>query len=256
MSARGSDLDRGSYFPQLSCNFCCKLGKHEDESQWQNVFEKAVEPSPQQLQRLEFRRPFRVKPGSMNGLYVHSKLFGDQAIVYDNQRSRVTLEDEHLQALPGYAHLSGTPFSPHAWGWGTWRDQRVFVGRVSYDIRYLLWNPDVHQRFHSGFRRTVVTMLMCQRREESPLSLLGDDCLFYIFNMLDSEWVPELPPEPITSPLQACKLGYKKLNSGMKSVLDHGFFEENWVAFAFFLFAFWLCLDRNTEVQQQQQQNS
>jgi hypothetical protein len=89
-------------------------------------------------------------PGTSLGLYVHSKRHSDDAIVYDNQKSDITHENEYLQVLPGLAHLSIVPFSPQGFGWGAWRQRREFVGRISYGVRYLLWNPDTHRQFNSG----------------------------------------------------------------------------------------------------------
>lgn len=102
----------------------------------------------------------------------------------------------------------------------------MFVGRVSYNIRYLLWNPVVHHRFNRGFRRSVVTMLMCQRKAESPLALLGDDCLFYIFNMCGPDWFPD-EPEPMNTPAQALKVGMAKLRGGLKATLENAMFYES-----------------------------
>ena len=114
--------------------------------------------------------------------------------VYDNQRSR-SVEDQFISILPGVAHLSNTPFSSNAYGWGAWRDRRQFVGRCSYSIRWLLWNPtrEAHLNFKPHFRASVRTLLLCQRRRESPVSMLGDDCLFYIANFLPHDWFPEPP---------------------------------------------------------------
>jgi hypothetical protein len=42
----------------------------------------------------------------------HAASRGDEQIVYDNQRHRVSLSDTHLDILPGLAHLSDVAFSP------------------------------------------------------------------------------------------------------------------------------------------------
>ena len=83
-------------------------------------------------------------PGESCGLYVHSTLSGDEAIVYDNQRHQLSHEDDFLAVLPGLAHLSNRPFGSVGMWWGRpWRDRREFVGRLSYGARYTLWNPEV-----------------------------------------------------------------------------------------------------------------
>jgi hypothetical protein len=162
-------------------------------------------------------------------LLVHSQLHSDEGIVYDNQRSRITLEDEHLMILPGIAHLSSTPFSPHAWGWGTWRDRRVFVGRVSYSIRFLLWSPKVHHRYNRGFRGSVRTLLMCQRRSGCPVSILGDDCLCYILNFCGPKWFPEVdePQSTITTAMKLlpdiCYFNMESMDSLLVFMICAGF---------------------------------
>ena len=122
-------------------------GKHENKEEWDLVFNEERTQSINKLVPLHFDKPLRIAPNERWSIYVHSQLYGDEGVVYDNQRSRITHEDEHMQILPAIAHLSGTPFSPHAWGWGTWRDRRAFVGKVEYSIRYLLWAPKVHSRY-------------------------------------------------------------------------------------------------------------
>jgi len=62
----------------------------------------------------------------------------DEALVYDNQRSRFTHTDQFIRVGPGLAHLSSTPFSG-SHPWGAWRERRQFVGRVSYGAKVLVW---------------------------------------------------------------------------------------------------------------------
>jgi hypothetical protein len=90
----------------------------------------------------------------------------------------------------GLAHLSNTPFGRRTiWGWGSpWRENREFVGRLSYGIVYKLWNPEVYNKFNTKFRAAVRTLLGCQRRAESPISLLPDDVIFYILNLCRWDW--------------------------------------------------------------------
>ena len=170
------------------------FGKHERRACWTRVFQGTVAPSPARLSPLELAPgPLRVAPGASVGLYVHSACPGDRAVVYDNQRAAVTHEDRIVQLLPGLAHLSNRPFSS-SHPWGAWRARRQFVGRVSYRATYLLWNPECHARFPAPFRRACALLFLCQRRDESPLSRMPDDVLFYILNMLPHDWVAEPPP--------------------------------------------------------------
>ena len=52
----------------------------------------------QELVRLELDVPVVLNPGERASLYVHSARPGDEAIVYDNLRKRVTYEDPFMQA--------------------------------------------------------------------------------------------------------------------------------------------------------------
>lgn len=165
-------------------------GKEHEEKDWVKVYEREHEASRNDYARLELDAKIKMAPGDRCGLYVHSKLPGDDAIVYDDQRSHVTYEDSIMQVLPGQAHLSNRPFGRHGmWGF-PWRTRREFVGRISYGVGYTLWNPDsdVHSRFPPTFQKAVMTCLLCSRRTESPLYWLQDSVLFYIFNMCKYDW--------------------------------------------------------------------
>ena len=70
-------------------------------------------------------------------------------------------------------------------------DNREFVGRLSYGVVYDLWNPTEHMRFGNSFRHLALTLFACQRRIESPLCTLPDDCIFYILNMCRWDWVDD-----------------------------------------------------------------
>jgi hypothetical protein len=102
-----------------------------------------------------------------------------------------TFDDQFLTVLPGRAHVSPKLFGTQPiWGWGNaWRDNREFVGKISYGVVYKLWNPSEHLSFGGKFRNIAKLLLMCQRRWESPLSMLSDDCLFYILNMCRWDWM-------------------------------------------------------------------
>ena len=52
-------------------------------------------------------------------------------------------------------------------------------------MRYQLWQPQLTTtKYGPRFRHAVLTLLACQRRLESPVARLPDECLFYIMNML------------------------------------------------------------------------
>jgi len=136
--------------------------------------------------------PIVLKPNQVRGIYIHSTLDGDQAIVYDNRHKEKTHDDTFITVLPGRAHVSSEPFGAvPLWGYGSaWRDNREFVGKISYGVVYRLWNPHEYKSFAGNkFRNIVRTIFACQRRWESPLSLLPDDVIYYILNMCRWDWV-------------------------------------------------------------------
>jgi hypothetical protein len=161
-------------------------GKHERQDQWDCAYEKRHSPSFRKFTKLPLDCSICLVPGTSVGLYVHSKRHSDDAIVYDNQKGNITHDNEYLQVLPGLAHLSVMPFSPQGFGWGAWRQRREFVGRISYGVRYLLWNPETHYHFNTGFQAVVIQMLLCQRREESIISRLGDDWFVVVATLIIS----------------------------------------------------------------------
>ena len=84
--------------------------KHESPEEWTKLYEATHQPSRNDMVELTFNQPIKLRPGEGVGLYVHSALPGDEAIVYDNQRSQVTYQDRCFKVLPGLAHLSNKPF--------------------------------------------------------------------------------------------------------------------------------------------------
>ena len=161
---------------------------------WIKIYEREHAPSFRDYTELDLSAtPIVLTPGQVRGVYIHSTLPGDEAIVYDNKHKMLTHDDGFITILPGRAHVSERPFGRMPiWGWGNaWRDNREFVGRVSYGAVYRLWNPAEHLNFGSRFQRLALTLFKCQRRWESPLSLLGDDVIFYILNMCKWDWVDD-----------------------------------------------------------------
>lgn len=169
--------------------------KEHAPDEWSCLHEQDHQASIRDYQRLELSRPIRLGPGESCGLYVHSALPGDDAIVYDNQRSRVTYEDKVFRVLPGMAHLSNRPFGRHGmWGF-PWRDNREFVGKISYGVGYMLWNPvrEVHLWFPDQFRAMARLLLLCARRSSSPMHSLQDEVVYYILNMCRHDWFSTEP---------------------------------------------------------------
>ena len=168
-----------------------KQQKVLDPEAWTKIYERTHEGSFEDFVELKLEEPIAVHKGQKLGLYVHSKLPGDQAIVYDNIPYGTTgkKDDGKVVIWPGIAHLSNKPFGHRApWGGDALRRQRQFVGRVGYAVRWLLWNPEVHSRFPLGFRKTVETMLLCAKREECYLTHCGDEIIFYVLNKCGWDW--------------------------------------------------------------------
>ncbi|GAB5366840.1 hypothetical protein AAMO2058_001178300, partial [Amorphochlora amoebiformis] len=98
--------------------------KHGSPELFTKIHDQKHEPSIESLKEMKLTKAIRVEPGQTAGIYVHSTERGDQAIVYNNQRSKVTVEDRHFKVLPGMAHVSNVPFSIRCpWGYA-WRDRR------------------------------------------------------------------------------------------------------------------------------------
>ena len=160
---------------------------------WTKIYERTHPPSFRTYVELDLREnPIVLRPGQCKAIYVHSSLPGDEAIVYDNRHSRRTYDDAHLTILSGRAHLSQTPFGVRPIG-NPWRDAREFVGRLEYGAVYRLWNPQEHLNFGFRFQHVARTLFLCQRRWESPISKLPDDCIFYILNMCRWDWANDTP---------------------------------------------------------------
>jgi hypothetical protein len=161
-------------------------GKIERANEWIKLYNKKHEYSMQKFVELKLDVPLQLKPGVRRGLYVHSTRVDDDSIVYDNQRHRVTHEDNFLRILPGVAHLSPVPFGGRApWGGRPWRVNRQFVGRIQYGTRYLLWNPEIHEQFPSRFQLCASEFLV--RHATSWQGLPGGICM-YVLNMIPYDW--------------------------------------------------------------------
>jgi hypothetical protein len=73
----------------------------------------------------------------------------------------------HVSVLPGLAHLSPTPFSSHGgFAWGGWRRNRVFVGKVDYGVKTVLWTKKNHLLFTKSFR-VCASAVSCEAGERA-----------------------------------------------------------------------------------------
>ena len=144
---------------------------------WNNIYNQNHAPSRRRYQSLDFsNKPLIMKPGETKLLYVHSRASHDRAIVYDNTNNTdgTRYQDSLISIHTGMAHLSPEPFGRETfWGWGSaWRMRREFVGQIDYGAVYQLWHPEKHLQFGTNFQIATEALFGCQRRYESPMSLL------------------------------------------------------------------------------------
>jgi hypothetical protein len=165
-------------------------GKQECPREWTNIYRAIHEPSMRTFQELGLKQTIMLKPRESIGVYVHSGLQNDKGIVYDNKRGSQG-SDEVLGISTAIAHTSSEPFSPHGyWGGGwAWRDRRQFVGKISYGVKFLLWQPSdsINSRFPPAFQTGVEVML--QNVKDFRLSRLPEHVVWYIINMLPYDWI-------------------------------------------------------------------
>ena len=162
-----------------------------DPDDWEQVYDGTHAPSWRKFVELKFEARVTLDPCDVRGVYVHSTLPGDEAIVYDNQKDSCTHRDNFITIHPGYAHVCNKAFGQSTlWGYGSpWRDRREFVGRIKYGVVYKLWHPEFFHDFGDNFQGLVRCLFMCQRRGESPLAALPDECIYYVLNMCRWDWV-------------------------------------------------------------------
>lgn len=160
---------------------------------WTKVYDKTHCPSRRDFCELTLDTPIILRPGQCCGIYIHSSLPSDTAIVYDRKQKSKTYQDDFLAVYPGRAHVSTRVFGTNPiWGYGAaWRNNREFVGRLSYGVVYKLWNPNSHYDFGGAFQSLAIVLFACQRHWSSPFSALPDDCIFYILNMCRWDWVKD-----------------------------------------------------------------
>jgi len=150
--------------------------------------------SKRELKEMKLDSPIYINPDDSVGIYVHSELPGDDAIVYDNKHHEESHKDMYLTITPGIAHLSNKAFSnsmPHGfWHGRPWRHPREFVGRVSYGVRWLMWNPDVHHDMPQTLKEVAWSLLLSQTAKAHAngcvLSRCDVDTILFILNKV--EW--------------------------------------------------------------------
>jgi len=174
--------------------------KFSQKDQWTQIYEGTLPSSMSTLSALELQTKFRVRRGEKFALYVHSSRHDDSAIVYDDERHEASHEDRLIRVLPGMAHISPVAFSSQGWwGWG-WRPRREFVGRLSFGVRYIMWQPkrDLHVQFPRKFRQVAQTFTMCSYRRSCLLSRLPRAVIAFILNMCPWNWFGDLDSDEDT----------------------------------------------------------
>jgi hypothetical protein len=171
------------------------------KAQWVQIYSRSHEPSRHSYTNLDLTaNPILIYPDRIRGIYIHSELDGDTAIVYDNKRETIKRhDDDFLTIFSGRAHVSTQPFARiPIWGMGNaWRDNREFVGRIQYGVVYKLWSPNIFRQFSGpSFQKMVRTIMTCQKRWPTcPVSRLPDDCIFYILMMCRWDWAGDTQDE-------------------------------------------------------------
>ena len=72
-------------------------GKYRNESACVKVYERVHESSWRTFVELKLDEKVIIPRGESVGVYIHSKRQGDEAIVYDNQRTRYTHTDQFIK---------------------------------------------------------------------------------------------------------------------------------------------------------------
>ncbi len=100
------------------------------------------------------------------------------------------VQDKVIRLNPGMAHLSNRPFGKRGFWGRPWRNNREFVGKVLYGVRWRMWNPspETMAAFPLGFQRAVLTMMCASRRPESLMYLLQDEIVMFIMNKCSWNW--------------------------------------------------------------------
>ena len=186
--------------------------KQEEKDEWTQVYAATHPPKPHDYTQLTLDQPIRLYPGERCGIYVHSALPGDEGIVYDNQRKHITFQDRCLKVHPGYAHLSNRPFGKHGFWGRPWRNNREFVGRMEYGVRWRMWQPnDIHRSFPVGFQKTV-------RRgpnactQTQPLAQLALNHLYSV-PLCPHHSAPCLPTMPFAHQVMTMIMGSRRTES-------------------------------------------
>mmetsp|Transcript_32194 Transcript_32194/g.63771 ORF Transcript_32194/g.63771 Transcript_32194/m.63771 type:complete len:298 (+) Transcript_32194:212-1105(+) len=182
---------------------------HNRSGRWECVFSGRLPASWRNYTELPFEAPVEISKGGTRAFYIHSRTPGDASIVYDNHRRHAPNADDHLRVLPGMAHLGIVPFSDQSqFGWGAWRRNREFVGKVGYGTRMILWRRNVHCQFPWHWRRCAAAFYM---QHALSFSGLPADVVEYVLNFCGWEWFKEEETRRRTMSAGAVAAGVKQI---------------------------------------------
>jgi len=157
-----------------------------DASLWEQVADETCAPSWDTCREVKLNTPLTVLPHHTIGLYVHSALPDDLGIQYQSyHRQGPFAQDDNMALYPGLGFTGMRPFDTRA-GW--YRLNRGLTGQLSYFAVPCRWRLNTHSMFPKAVKATVRTLLLCQRREESPLHSLPAHVIIRILESMHWDW--------------------------------------------------------------------
>lgn len=141
------------------------------EQGWELVAEQRCLPSWERHFEIWLDKPFKIQPHARHAFYCHSDLPDDLGILYQScRKDSITVQDEHVQILPGLGHCGHRPFGNRSTDGGWYRSNRTIAGTVRYRSKLKGWNMEEHKVFPPPMRAAVATMLKAQKvsPRESP----------------------------------------------------------------------------------------
>lgn len=171
---------------------------HKNKDQWEQIYDQTHPPS-RTLVDLKFTKQIQIMRGEKQSFYVHSAAHDDDGIVYDNrERGRERVGGSRMKIYSGKAHLSHVPFlDQNPWGYysnsGGWRQDREFVGRLKYGVRYMRWTKKTDHLFPLQFRSAAALMEQLCRDPKSRLKVLPREVIYYVMNVCKwDDWGEEM----------------------------------------------------------------
>ena len=158
-----------------------------DRQDWDQVGCQRLAAAWDGTRELPLDKPVRIAPGETRGFYVHSGLPDDLGLQYQSygEEDDIVAADEHLTIHPGVGHTGSHAFENYH-GW--YRAIRGPSGTVSYTATLRTWTAPTHKIFPAMLRSAVVTMLLCQQRKDTVLSLLPRDIILAVLECCDCSW--------------------------------------------------------------------